>query len=252
VRKPLSKTRLRLDLLLVARGLAESREKAQALILAGKVRVAGQVVDKPGRAVPAEAEVSFQEPDHPWVSRGGLKLSGALATLGVQVQGKRCLDVGASTGGFTHVLLAQGAAQVVALDVGRGQLHWQLRQDPRVVVVEGVNARFLQPQQVGPPVQLITVDVSFISLRLILPPLLAVLVPGGEILALVKPQFEVGKGQVGKGGVVRDEALREEAIQGVARFAQELGLELVGRCPAPIPGPAGNREEFLYLRKPQA
>jgi 23S rRNA (cytidine1920-2'-O)/16S rRNA (cytidine1409-2'-O)-methyltransferase len=150
------------------------------------------------------------------------------------------------------VLLAQGAAQVVAVDVGRGQLHWQLRQDPRVVVVERVNARFLQPQQVGPPVQLITVDVSFISLRLILPPLLAVLVPGGEILALVKPQFEVGKGQVGKGGVVRDEALREEAIQGVARFAQELGLELVGRCPAPIPGPAGNREEFLYLCKPLA
>jgi len=239
--------KVRLDELLVRRGLAPSRQKAQGLILAGRVRVAGALVDKPGKAVPEDAVIQVEQPEHPWVSRGGVKLDGALAALGVSVEGCRCLDVGASTGGFTHVLLARGAKEVVAVDVGRGQLAWELRQDPRVRVVEGVNARYLRPEQVDPPFDLVTVDVSFISLRLVLPALVPLLAPRGRILALVKPQFEVGKGQVGKGGVVRDPALREQAIAQVAAFAETLGLSLQGRCPSPLPGPAGNLEEFLLL-----
>jgi 23S rRNA (cytidine1920-2'-O)/16S rRNA (cytidine1409-2'-O)-methyltransferase len=239
--------KVRLDELLVRRGLAPSRQKAQGLILAGRVRVAGALVDKPGKAVAEDAVIQVEQPEHPWVSRGGVKLDGALAALGVSVEGCRCLDVGASTGGFTHVLLARGAKEVVAVDVGRGQLAWELRQDPRVRVVEGVNARYLRPEQVDPPFDLVTVDVSFISLRLVLPALVPLLAPRGRILALVKPQFEVGKGQVGKGGVVRDPALREQAIAQVAAFAESLGLSLQGRCPSPLPGPAGNLEEFLLL-----
>jgi len=239
--------KVRLDELLVRRGLAPSRQKAQGLILAGRVRVAGALVDKPGKAVPEDAVIQVEQPEHPWVSRGGVKLDGALAALGVSVEGCRCLDVGASTGGFTHVLLARGAKEVVAVDVGRGQLAWELRQDPRVRVVEGVNARYLRPEHVDPPFDLVTVDVSFISLRLVLPALVPLLAPRGRILALVKPQFEVGKGQVGKGGVVRDPALREQAIAQVAAFAESLGLSLQGRCPSPLPGPAGNLEEFLLL-----
>jgi 23S rRNA (cytidine1920-2'-O)/16S rRNA (cytidine1409-2'-O)-methyltransferase len=239
--------KVRLDELLVRRGVAPSRQKAQGLILAGRVRVAGALVDKPGKAVPEDAVIQVEQPEHPWVSRGGVKLDGALAALGVSVEGCRCLDVGASTGGFTHVLLARGAKEVVAVDVGRGQLAWELRQDPRVRVVEGVNARYIRPEQVDPPFHLVTVDVSFISLRLVLPALVPLLAPRGRILALVKPQFEVGKGQVGKGGVVRDPALREQAIAQVAAFAETLGLSLQGRCPSPLPGPAGNLEEFLLL-----
>lgn len=242
--------KVRLDLLLVGRGLAASREKAQALVLAGQVRVAGQVVDKPSRMVPEDAEVVVVGPEHPWVSRGGVKLEGALRQLGVEVAGKRCLDVGASTGGFTQVLLAFGAREVVAVDVGKGQLAWPLRQDPRVQVVEGVNARFLRAEQVGSGFDLATVDVSFISLRLVLPALVPLLAPAGQLLALVKPQFEVGRGKVGRGGVVRDEALREEAIAAVLAFASSLGLTLVGRCPSVLPGTAGNREEFAWLAIP--
>jgi len=239
--------KVRLDELLVRRGLAPSRQKAQGLILAGKVRVAGAVVDKPGKAVPEEAVLEVEQPDHPWVSRGGVKLDGALTVLQVAVAGCRCLDVGASTGGFTHVLLARGAREVVAVDVGRGQLAWELRQDSRVRVVEGVNARYLRPEHVDPPFDLVTVDVSFISLRLVLPALVPLLAPRGRILALVKPQFEVGKGQVGKGGVVRDAQLRERAIAEVVRAAEGLGLVFLARCPSPLPGPAGNLEEFVLF-----
>lgn len=243
--------KVRLDALLVLKGLAPSREKAQALVLTGRVRVAGQVVDKPGKAVPEDAAVEVESPEHPWVSRGGVKLAGALEVFGLSPEGKRCLDVGASTGGFTHVLLSRGAREVVAVDVGRGQLEWSLRQDPRVKVVEGVNARYLEPEQVGGGVfDLITVDVSFISATLVLPRLAPLLAPGGHLCLLVKPQFEAGRRKVGRGGVVRDPAAREEAIRRVIEHAQGCGLHLVGRCPSPLAGPAGNLEEFVLLAVP--
>ena len=241
--------RVRLDQLLVERGLAPSRARAQSLILAGLVRVEGVLADKAGRAVAADASVEVVAADHPWVSRGGVKLAAALDAFGVSPAGKRCLDVGASTGGFTHVLLERGAAQVVALDVGRGQLDWRLRQDPRVVVKEGVNARYVAREELPGPFGLITVDVSFISLRLVLPALVALLAERSDIVVLVKPQFEAGRTQVAKGGVVRDPVVREGAIEGVLAAARELGLECVARIPSPIPGPAGNVEELAHLRQ---
>jgi 23S rRNA (cytidine1920-2'-O)/16S rRNA (cytidine1409-2'-O)-methyltransferase len=241
--------RVRLDQLLVERGIAPSRTRAQSLILAGLVRVEGRVVDKAGKAVTSDVTVDVAAADHPWVSRGGVKLAAALDAFGVSPVDKRCLDVGASTGGFTHVLLERGAAQVVALDVGRGQLDWQLRQHPRVVVKEGINARFLAREELPGPFDLITVDVSFISLRLVLPALVPLLAVGAELVALIKPQFEAGRAQVGRGGVVRDAAVREEAIEGVLIAARNLGLECVGRIPSPIAGPAGNVEELAHLRR---
>jgi len=241
--------RRRLDVLLVERGLAPSRERAQSLVMAGVVSVDGAVADKPGRSVRTDAELAVAAKDHPWASRGGVKLAAALVAFAVDPAGKRCLDVGASTGGFTDVLLQRGAAQVVALDVGRGQLDWRLRQDPRVVVVDGVNARYLSPDDLAGTFSLITVDVSFISLALVLPALLPFLAAAGDVVALVKPQFEVGKGRVGKGGVVRDAALREEAIAGVLAAAHSLGLESAGRLTSPLPGPAGNVEELVHLRR---
>jgi 23S rRNA (cytidine1920-2'-O)/16S rRNA (cytidine1409-2'-O)-methyltransferase len=241
--------RVRLDQLLVERDLAPSRARAQSLILAGLVRVEGVLADKAGRAVAGDASVEVVAADHPWVSRGGVKLAAALDAFGVSPAGKRCLDVGASTGGFTHVLLERGAAQVVALDVGRGQLDWRLRQDPRVVVKEGVNARYVTREELPGPFGLVTVDVSFISLRLVLPALVALLAERSDIVVLVKPQFEAGRTQVAKGGVVRDPAVREGAIEGVLAAARELGLECVARIPSPIPGPAGNVEELAHLRQ---
>jgi 23S rRNA (cytidine1920-2'-O)/16S rRNA (cytidine1409-2'-O)-methyltransferase len=241
--------RVRLDQLLVERDLAPSRARAQSLILAGLVRVEGAVVDKAGKAVAPDAAVEIVAADHPWVSRGGVKLAAALDAFGVSPAGKRCLDVGASTGGFTHVLLERGAAQVVALDVGRGQLDWRLRQDPRVVVKEGVNARYVTREELPGPFGLVTVDISFISLRLVLPALVQLLFEGGDLVVLVKPQFEAGRTQVAKGGVVRDPAVREGAIEGVLAAAGELGLECVARIPSPIPGPAGNVEELAHLRQ---
>jgi 23S rRNA (cytidine1920-2'-O)/16S rRNA (cytidine1409-2'-O)-methyltransferase len=244
--------RLRLDALLVARGLAPSRERAQALIMAGLVSVDGKPADKPGRAVPVDAGIAVTGKDHPWVSRGGVKLAAALDAFGVSPEGRRCLDVGASTGGFTDVLLQRGAAVVVALDVGHGQLDWRLRQDPRVVVMEGVNARLLAPGDLDGTFALVTVDVSFISLALVLPALLPFLAAGSDVVALVKPQFEAGKGKVGKGGVVRDPGVREDAITGVITAAAALGLECRGRVASPIAGPAGNVEEVIHLRRAAA
>jgi 23S rRNA (cytidine1920-2'-O)/16S rRNA (cytidine1409-2'-O)-methyltransferase len=241
--------RLRLDQVLVERGLAPSRERAQALIMAGLVRVDGAAVRKAGKSVHEASSVEVIAAEHPWVSRGGVKLAGALDVFGTAVAGKRCLDVGASTGGFTHVLLERGAATVLALDVGRGQLDWRLRNDSRVTVMEGVNARRLAPADLPGPFDLVTVDVSFISLRLVLPALLPFLAEEGELVALVKPQFEVGKGQVGRGGVVRDAALRERVILDVLAAAAGLGLECLGRTPSPIRGPAGNLEELVWLRR---
>jgi 23S rRNA (cytidine1920-2'-O)/16S rRNA (cytidine1409-2'-O)-methyltransferase len=239
--------RVRLDQLLVDRGLAPSRTRAQAYILAGVVTVGGGRADKAGTLVDTDAAVALACADHPWVSRGGVKLAAALDAFGTSPAGKRCLDVGASTGGFTHVLLERGAALVVALDVGRGQLDWRLRNDPRVVVIEGVNARYLEPRDVPGPFALITVDVSFISLALVLPALIPVLAADGELVALVKPQFEAGRRNVGKGGVVRDDGVRSAAIGRVLDAAAALGLACMDRCRSPIAGPAGNIEELVRL-----
>ncbi len=240
--------RSRLDQVLVERGLAPSRTRAQALVLAGVVRVDGKRADKAGAAVAEDAAVEVVAADHPWVSRGGVKLAGALDAFGLDPAGRSCLDVGASTGGFTHVLLERGATRVVALDVGRGQLDWSLRTDARVVVMEGVNARFLQPGDVPGPFQLITVDVSFISLRLVLPALAPLLASDGDLVALVKPQFEAGRGQVGKGGVVRDPEVREASIAAVIEAAAAEGLTCAGRVASSLPGPKGNVEELVHLR----
>ncbi len=236
----------RLDLLLIERGHAISRAQAQALIRAGRVRVGGKVLDKPGTPVPSDAPIEVTEPPA-FVSRGGEKLAAALDAFGVDPGGRVCLDVGASTGGFTDCLLQRGAARVYAVDVGRGQLDWRLRNDPRVVVREGVNARHLRAEDVGEPVDLATVDVSFISLRLVLPPLGSVVKPGGDVIALVKPQFEAGREQVRR-GVVRDPAVHQAVVEGIASFArEELGWEVRGSIPSPLLGPAGNREFFLHL-----
>lgn len=232
----------------MSRRLADSRAKAQALILAGRVRVAGQVVTKAGTLVPEDAFIELLAPASPYVSRGGEKLAAALDRFGVDPAGLVCLDAGASTGGFSHVLLLRGAAKVYAVDVGYGQLHPAVRNDPRVVVLERVNLRLLPREAVPEAVDLATLDLSFISLTLILPKILEFLKPGAEILALVKPQFEVGKSSVGKGGVVRDVRLQQEAVARVARAARSLGLTASEGFPSPIKGPKGNQEWFLHLK----
>ncbi len=242
--------RPRLDVRLVELGLAPSRARAQALILAGRVTVAGRVVTKAGTPVDPGLPVEVAVPDHPYVSRGALKLEAALDTFGLDPSGWDCLDVGASTGGFTDLLLQRGAARVVALDVGRGQLDWKLRNDPRVVVMEGVNARHLAAADLPFPVHLAVVDVSFISLRLVVPPILPAILPGGHLVCLVKPQFEAGRDQVGKGGIVRDEAVRRRVVDATVSGLAALGLELVGVVPSPIRGQKGNLEELAVLRKP--
>jgi 23S rRNA (cytidine1920-2'-O)/16S rRNA (cytidine1409-2'-O)-methyltransferase len=235
----------RLDERLVADGLAKSRARAQALILAGAVLVDGAVVDKAGTRVREDAVVSLRGAARRFVSRGGEKLAGALDDLGIDPRGRACLDVGASTGGFTDCLLQRGARSVVAVDVGYGQLDAKLRADPRVALLERTNARLLG--SVPGPIDLVTVDVSFISARLILPRL-AELAPRADWLVLVKPQFEVGRGRVGKGGVVRDDALRAEAVASVRSTAEALGWRAAGEVPSCLPGPKGNREVFLWLR----
>ena len=240
--------RKRLDVVLTERGLAPSRTRAQALVIAGKVTVDGTVVTKAGTAVADDAVVEVAEPDHPYVSRGALKLEAALDAFDISPEGLDCLDVGASTGGFTDLLLSRGARRVVAVDVGRGQLDWRLRQDPRVTVMEGVNARTLGPDDLPFPVGLVTVDVSFISLRLVVPALLPHLVPGGTLICLVKPQFEAGRDQVGSGGVVRDEAVRRRVVDDTVAALEGLGLEPIGLVPSPIRGPAGNLEELAAFR----
>ena len=244
--------RQRVDLLLVERGLAESRTKAQALVMAGAVVVGEARVDKPGALVDPAAPIRLKDDAAPqrYVSRGALKLEKALDTFPVDPRGKVCADLGASTGGFTDLLLQRGAARVYAVDVGYGQLHPKLRGDPRVVVRERKNARALTREQLGEAMDLVTGDLSFISLRLILPAVHAILRDGGDAVLLVKPQFEVGKGEVGKGGVVRDETKRRAALDGIAEVARGLGFVVLGEAESPIEGPAGNREWLLALRKP--
>ncbi|MFQ5828225.1 MAG: TlyA family RNA methyltransferase [Candidatus Methylomirabilia bacterium] len=236
----------RLDQLLVRRGLAESRAEAQRLILAGLVRVAGETVDKAGRSVPAEVPIDVKPTSH-FVSRGGAKLAHALETFGLRVEGRVCLDVGASTGGFTHCLLERGARLVCAVDVGHGKLDVRLRNHPRVVVMEKMNARQMTPETFPEPSDLATIDVSFISLEKVLPPVFGVLTDSREVVALVKPQFEVGRRQVGKGGVVRDPALHQAVVQRLACFAALMGWNVLGVTPSPLRGPKGNREFFLHL-----
>jgi len=239
-------SRRRLDQLLVERRLAESRAKAQALILAGEVFVEGQKAAKPGHAVAAESRIEIAG-RLPYVSRGGLKLAAALDGFAIQVEGRVCLDVGASTGGFTDCLLQRGALRVYAIDVGAGQLDWKLRTDPRVVLREGLNARYLRFEDVGERVDLAVCDVSFISATLILPALAPLLKERGEMVILVKPQFEVGRGQVGKGGIVRDPQLHAEACARVEQAARQLGLE-TRLMESPILGAEGNREFLLHAR----
>lgn len=241
-------TRQRLDKLMVERGLAPSREKAQALIMAGQVVVGDHVAEKAGQQVTAEVEIRIKGDLLPYVSRGGLKLEKGLDTFGIQVDGRIAIDVGASTGGFTDCLLQRGAYSVYAVDVGYGQLAWKLREDQRVVVLEKTNVRHLKPEQLGPLPDLAVIDASFISLNLVLPPTLALLSRPAEVVALVKPQFEVGKGAVGKGGIVRDPKLHEDVLANMQRLAIELGAELIGICDSPITGADGNREFLMGLR----
>jgi 23S rRNA (cytidine1920-2'-O)/16S rRNA (cytidine1409-2'-O)-methyltransferase len=238
----------RLDVALVDLGLAPSRERARALILAGQVTIDGQVVSKAGAAVKTDARVELAAPDHPYVGRGGLKLAGALDVFGIDPTGRRTLDVGASTGGFTDVLLRRGGASVIAIDVGRGQLDWRLRNDPRVIVHEGVNARMLTPEDVPHAVSLVTIDVAFISLRHILPALPPFLEAAADIVALVKPQFEAGRDEVGKHGIVSDPAVHDAVIERVTEAARECGLSRMAMTPSPITGATGNQEFFLHLR----
>lgn len=238
----------RLDVLMTERGLAPSRERARAIILAGQVSVDGQVVSKAGASVGAASVVEVARPDHPYVGRGGLKLAHALDTFSVDPAGREALDIGASTGGFTDVLLRRGARRVVALDVGHGQLDWGLRNDPRVVVIEGRNARFLSIEDLPGPVDIVVIDVSFISLAQILPRVPAVLAAGADVIALVKPQFEAGREEVGKKGIVRDPEVHQRVIARVTEAAAGIGLRRVGLTPSPITGTEGNQEFLLHLK----
>ena len=239
--------KVRLDQLIADRGLAPSRERARALVLAGKVLVDGIPVTKAGTPVAADADIVVEAPEHPYVGRGGIKLAHALDTFGIVVAGRAALDIGASTGGFTDVLLQRGATRVVALDVGHGQIDWTLRHDPRVVVIEKFNARRLTPQDLPGAVDLVVIDVSFISLRHILPVVPPVLRPGADVIALVKPQFEAGRAEVRK-GLVRDPAIHARVIDGVSAAAREVGLTAVSSVPSPITGAKGNQEFLLHLR----
>jgi 23S rRNA (cytidine1920-2'-O)/16S rRNA (cytidine1409-2'-O)-methyltransferase len=240
---------VRLDRLLVERGLAPSRERAQRLVMAGEVLVDDHVVSKPGTEVRDGAAIRVRTAPSAYVSRGGEKLAGALDAFGVDVAGRVVLDVGASTGGFTDVCLRRGARRVIAVDVGYGQLAWALRQDGRVTVLERQNARHLTPDLLPETPDLAVVDVSFISLTLVLPAIASVLAVAAEVLAMVKPQFEVGKGEVGKGGVVRDPAKRVAAVARVRGAAEGLGFTVAGEADAVIAGPKGNQETFLHLTR---
>jgi 23S rRNA (cytidine1920-2'-O)/16S rRNA (cytidine1409-2'-O)-methyltransferase len=238
--------RLRLDQLLVERGLAPTRAKAQALILAGQVFSEATRLDKAGALVAADAPLALRGEVHPWVSRGGVKLAHALDHFAIDPAGACALDVGASTGGFTDVLLRRGAARVYAVDVGRGQLDWRLRNDPRVIVLERTNARGLTRAEIPDPVDLVVCDASFIGLETVLPAPLALAAPHARLIALIKPQFEVGKGRVGKGGVVRDPALHAEVCERIRRWlAETMGWRVLGLAESPILGPEGNREFLI-------
>jgi 23S rRNA (cytidine1920-2'-O)/16S rRNA (cytidine1409-2'-O)-methyltransferase len=238
----------RLDVALVERGICETRSKAQSLIMARRILVNGRHVDKAGANVADDDELRIEELEHPWVGRGGMKLAHALREFGISVEAKICADVGASTGGFTDVMLKSGAKKVYAIDVGYGQIDVSLRNDPRVVNREKVNARYLTAADFEDVIEFVSIDVSFIPLKLILPAVVTFL--RGELVALIKPQFEVGKGDVGKGGIVRDETRRAAAVEAVVAFAREIGLEVRGVIESPVKGAEGNVEYLMYAGNP--
>lgn len=244
--------RQRLDVLLVKRGLAQSRRRALSLVLAGKVWVNGERLVKAGHLVPDDVSLRVTGKDIPYVSRGGLKLEAALRGFSVDVRGLECLDVGASTGGFTDCLLQRGARHVTAVDVGYGQLHWNLRSDPRVTVLERTNIRYLDPGAIPEAVDLACIDVSFISLKIVVPAVIKFVKRSGRIICLIKPQFEVGKGLVGKGGVVRDKSLHEAVLEDLSRAFNDMNLSQVGIIPSPILGPKGNQEYLACLQMEKA
>lgn len=240
----------RLDQLMVDRGLVENRTRAQSLIMAGRVFSGARRLEKPGHGVSSEIDLSVRGNDHPWVSRGGLKLAHGLKHFDIDPKGLICLDVGASTGGFTDVLLSQGALEVYAVDVGHGQLHWRLRNDPKVIVLEKTNARYLSAEHIPEAPNLVVSDVSFISLTVALPAALALAASGAHLVTLIKPQFEVGRGQVGKGGVVRDPVLHEDVCNQIIHWLdQQPGWHSLGIVPSPITGPRGNVEFLLAGQK---
>ncbi len=239
----------RLDKLLVEKGIASTREKARALVMAGKVAVEGKVVDKAGTKIVLEAPIQLSGETFPYVSRGGEKLDGALQAFDIDPKGLVVMDVGASTGGFTDCVLQKGARRVYAVDVGYGQLAWRLQKDPRVVNLERRNVRYLRREEVEEEIDLILVDTSFISIEKFIPHLLGFLKKGGAILSLIKPQFEVGRGEVGKGGVVRDARLHQKVIDRISNFCRGLELKVLGVTESPLLGPKGNKEFFIYLRK---
>ncbi len=238
--------KMRLDQVLVERGLADSRSRAQSLVMAGLVFSETRCLDKPGHRVAADIPLTVQGPDHPWASRGGVKLAHGLDHFGIEPAGRACLDIGASTGGFTDVLLSGGAAKVYAVDVGHGQLDWKLRRDERVVVLDKTNARHLSPEHIPDPVDLIVCDASFIGLEVVLPAAMALAASGASLVALIKPQFEVGKGKVGRGGIVRDEALRAEVCQTIRAWLDDRpGWRVLGLVESPVTGADGNVEYLI-------
>lgn len=247
-RKSAKAGKVRLDVLIVERGLAASRERAQALLLAGAVRVNGAKIDKAGTQIPVDAHVEIAGEPLPYVSRGGLKLEGALQDFGVEAEGKVCIDVGSSTGGFTDCLLQRGARRVYAVDVTIDQLDWKLRSDPRVVQIER-NARYLRAEDVPEPAELAVIDVSFISVTKILPAVILVTAENADFLILVKPQFELERREVGKGGIVRDPGLHQKATERISAAAKECGLDVIGVKPSRITGAEGNQEFFLYAHR---
>jgi len=244
----MSVKKTRLDLLIVEKGLVQSRERARALIMAGKVLVNNRLVDKPGSFIYKNDHVSLKGEENPYVSRGGLKLEKALQALNIDITGAVCMDVGASTGGFTDCLLQHGAIRVFAVDVGYGQLAWKLMQDSRVVVIDRTNIRYMPAESLGEPVDLITIDVSFISLKIVVPAVIKFMKKDARIMALIKPQFEVGKGNVGKGGVVRDPIMHAQVIESLSDFFTRTGLLREFVIPSPILGPKGNKEFFISLK----
>ena len=243
------KVKKRLDVLLTEQGYADTRSKAQAIIMSGQVYVNGQKADKPGVSYEETVELEVRGAVCPYVSRGGLKLEKALRDFGVKPEGYVCSDSGASTGGFTDCLLQQGAKKVFAIDVGYGQLDWKIRSDPRVVVMERTNIRYVTPDQLGEPLDLSVIDVSFISLKIVLPAIKELLKPTGQVLCLIKPQFEAGREKVGKKGVVRDPAVHKEVIEKVVGISKDTGFGVLGLSYSPVKGPEGNIEYLIYLKK---
>ncbi len=248
-REVIRRKKLRIDKLLVERGLVESREKAVSMIMAGEVIINGKPILKPGTFVDEGCDIKIERKKPAYIGRGGIKLEGALDAFSIDVRGKVIMDVGASTGGFTHCLLMRGAERVYAIDVGYGQLAWVLRQDPRVVVMERTNIRYLPRERIKEEIHMATIDVSFISLEKVIPKVIEFLKKEGEIVALIKPQFEVGKGEVGKGGIVREIEKHIRVIERIKSFCTGLGLKVMGIVKSPIPGADGNTEYFIYLKK---